>query len=108
MTALGKPDPRWSSGGPTDLSHACLGGANLIGADLSFTNPNGAHLADAHLKGADLTHSLLNGANLSGADLTDSHLKGAYLTDAHLEGVDPVMLRRALLRQGPCRTAPCS
>ncbi|MFH8642035.1 pentapeptide repeat-containing protein [Streptomyces goshikiensis] len=67
-----------------DLSGAHLEGANLINANLMFTN-----LSGAHLEGADLTEAQLGGANLSGA-----HLEGADLTLVDLSDAENVTMEQ--------------
>jgi hypothetical protein len=94
-----------------DLSHADLGGADLLGAylngaDLSGANLNEADLGGANLIGADLRRaylsktdlheSHLSGANLSAANLPEANLNMANLTKANLTEAD---LRRARLTQ---------
>ena len=56
-----------------DLSEADLNGAYLYGADLRKADLYGADLREADLYGADL-----NGATLSGADLNGATLSGDY------------------------------
>jgi uncharacterized protein YjbI with pentapeptide repeats len=91
-----------------------LSGADLMGADLSFTTLTGADLSGANfwwarffaanLKGADLSHAALINANLShtnlsGADLSEAGLMGANLKGADLSGaiLNETYLRDAIL-----------
>lgn len=60
---------------------------NLIEADLSFMNLEGADLYGANLAGADLSNSNLTNANLNQADLTLANLLSAKLVGADLRGV---------------------
>ena len=62
--------------------------ADLIGADLSYANLNGANLSCADLSRADLSYANLNGANLSCADLSRADLSGADLSCADLSRAD--------------------
>ena len=84
---------------------ANLRGADLSGADLSWTDLSGANLSWTDLRGANLRGTDLSGANLSGADLswTDlsgTDLRGADLSGANLRGVNfsGACLRGAELR----------
>jgi len=75
-----------------------LSGADLRGADLSFTTLTGADLKGANfwwarffaanLKGADLSHAALINSNLEGADLSGADLSEAEPTAAILNGAD--------------------
>lgn len=80
-----------------DLSNSQLEGATLIMAKLSGTNLsnsnleygnltdaelNGINLSEANLRGCDFTGALLRGANFQGADLRDAVFYGAVLDDA--------------------------
>jgi len=67
-----------------DLSGANLQYTNLNGAILSETNLNKANLRRSDLTGADLTGANLNKAKLTGADLTGAILSGAILKDSIL------------------------
>ena len=58
-----------------------LDGANLSGADLSFTSLRGASL-----RGADLTGSRLYGTDLRDADLAGAKLSRNALEEAHWQG----------------------
>ena len=62
-----------------------LQGADLSGANLSYTRLRGAGLSYANLQKADLSNINLGGADLSNADLRGANLKGANLKDADLE-----------------------
>ncbi len=62
-------------------SDADLRGANLIDANLSYTDLRGANLIDANLIGANLSYTDLRGANLRGANLIDANLIGAKWRD---------------------------
>ncbi len=57
--------------------------ADLIEANLSYTDPTGADLRKANLTGANLIEADLTGANLRGANL-----RGAYLIEADLRETD--------------------
>ncbi|MFL5588479.1 MAG: pentapeptide repeat-containing protein, partial [Ktedonobacteraceae bacterium] len=75
-----------------------LSGADLGGADFSYTTLSGANLsgallydADLHntyLDNADLSHANLYNANLSYADLIGANLSGDYLYNANLIAAD--------------------
>ena len=76
-----------------DLRYTNLRNANLIGADLRFANLRGANLVhadlrDANLEVADLEGVDLTGVDLSGADLRGADLRGTNLTGANLEGTN--------------------
>ncbi|MEM9006523.1 MAG: pentapeptide repeat-containing protein [Cyanobacteria bacterium P01_F01_bin.86] len=67
--------------------------ANLIGADLSFADLNGASLRNASLRyadlsGADLSSADLRFADLSGANLINTNLRFANLSGAEVLGAD--------------------
>jgi hypothetical protein len=69
----------WNKWRETAIEAVDLSDANLIGADLSYSN-----LAFVNLSGADLGHTdfdfaTLNGANMSGANLEFANLRGARL-----------------------------
>ena len=75
-----------------DKAHS-LEGANLINADLSYRQLNGANLTNANLISADLRYADLVGAdltnaNLSYADLSHADLHGAHLRKTKLFGAD--------------------
>ena len=61
-----------------DCQGCDLSGANLVGADLSYSK----------LQNADLRHANLDGANLSQSDLRHANLDGASLKNANLIAVD--------------------
>lgn len=68
---------------------ADLRGANLSGADLSYSNLGRAFLTDADLSRAQLQYAnlqgaILTGANLTGANLSHANLENARLADANL------------------------
>jgi len=63
----------------TDLQGADFQGAQMTGTDLSQCNLRGANLHQAQMAGADLSY-----ANLQGADLSDAQLAGANLNKADL------------------------
>ena len=86
-----------------DLNGAHLGGANLARADLTSAGLPSADLTDANLRGADLTGAILTDANLRGADLSFANLARANLTRAHL---DRANLTRAPRPRGPHPRAP--
>jgi len=91
----------------TDLSRACLAGADLSGtylrgADLSRTDLRGTNLSGAELRGADLSRTDLRGTDLSGACLAAADLSGADLRSASLSRAD---LRDADLRAADLRAA---
>ena len=50
-----------------------VGGASLIGADLTCADLAGASLVGADLSGVDMSGASLMGANLSRADLSDEY-----------------------------------
>jgi Family of unknown function (DUF5758)/Pentapeptide repeats (8 copies) len=62
--------------------------ADLRGANLLYTDLNGADLYGANLYGANLYGANLYGANLSGASLRCADLRGADLRDADLRYAD--------------------
>jgi hypothetical protein len=83
---LGAPTALCNGTGPNDANCRWLNGrwpAEPIGpgANLSYADLKGTHLASADLKGANLM-----GADLQGADLTNANLVNANLTDANLKG----------------------
>ena len=101
---LGKTGPQinWSGCGKagTDLRHADLNvawliGADLSGADLRNADLSGAKLGSANLSQADLRGALMIGADLQGSDLSGADLRGVVLRGAVLLGAD---LRGADLR----------
>lgn len=67
---------------------AQLSGANLVRADVSFTNLTGANLSGGELSGAMFVASNLSGVDLSGADLVHADLREANLTGASLSGAN--------------------
>ena len=66
----------------SNLSHANLSDADLIGVNLSGTNLSHAKLIRANLSHANLSGANLSHANLSGANLSHANLSGAKLTKA--------------------------
>jgi Pentapeptide repeats (8 copies) len=75
----------------TNLTETRLGNANLQNAQLKMANLTGTILNEANLRGADLTlakmkHTNLISADLSGADLTDADMSGAEMKNANLSG----------------------
>ncbi len=78
---------KWFYSGGKTGRRLNLGGADLIGVDLSKTNLreaafSGANLSEANLREADLTGAHLSGTKLDGANLQKALLIGAYPTDA--------------------------
>ena len=73
---------------PVDLSGAVLRDAQLINADLTCANLEGADLTGANLSHAQLGQADLRGAILSGADLTGALLNLSQLSKAELEPID--------------------
>jgi uncharacterized protein YjbI with pentapeptide repeats len=76
-----------------DLTYAILMGTHLQRSDLQYSVLNsadlrGADLADANLRRCDLASSNLSGANLRGANLTEAELMSANLYFANLVDVD--------------------
>ena len=65
-----------------------LSGADLGGADLSFTNLFNANLVGADLSGADLSAAYLIGANLCNTDLSGADFSAATLIDVNLSYAD--------------------
>ena len=87
-----------------DLIQAKLGGAYLVGVDLSDANLQGAFLgraklSESNLSGANLGETDLTEADLSQTDLTGANLKSATLTNVVLAGANlsNADLRRAKL-----------
>jgi len=72
----------------SDLSGACLSGANLRDACLSWANLRDACLSWANLRGANLRGANLYGANLYGANLRGANLSGADLSGTCLSGAN--------------------
>jgi len=77
--------------------------ANLVGANLSYSN-----LYGACLEGANLENANLYGANLVGANLSYSNLTGANLKWANLEGANLIgtILEKKVEKQpeaSPCK-----
>jgi len=77
----------------SDLSYACLIGANLRDAGLNGTDLRRANLSRANLRDADLSDTDLRDAGFSGADLRYADLRyadlsGANLHDANLYSAD--------------------
>nr|WP_228037863.1 pentapeptide repeat-containing protein [Nodosilinea sp. LEGE 06152] len=66
------------------LSHADLGEANLMFADLSGTVLNGANMSKADLTGADLSRADLSNADLRNANIGNSSLAGCLLFSTNL------------------------
>src|SRR6266446_260181 len=71
-----------------DLSGARLWGANLSGAEFSFSELEEANLSRARLKGALLIKANLSRAKLSQADLSGANLTQAYLEETDLSGAN--------------------
>jgi len=61
-------------------------GADLIRANLGWTNLSGANLSGADLSGANLIRADLGWTNLSGADLSGADLSGANPSKANFSG----------------------
>ncbi|HCU93989.1 MAG TPA: pentapeptide repeat-containing protein [Actinobacteria bacterium] len=72
--------------GGANLSFTRLAGANLTGANLAGAKLTGTHLADANLSSGKLTMASLTDTDLTGADLSRANLAGAVLVGANLNG----------------------
>ena len=72
----------------TYLRSADLRGANLSNADLRGANLRGADLGNADLSGANLSNANLSNADLSGADLRGVNLRGVNLYNANLSNAN--------------------
>ena len=70
---------------PTDLGGALLVGADLSKADFQWANLSGAILAWGNLDGADLSHADLSKSKLNQASLERTNLRRAVLDGASLE-----------------------
>jgi hypothetical protein len=84
LSVIGRRDPKYD-GNPVDLSFACLGSANLMGA----------HLENANLRWSDLSNGRLDNAKLQRANLFEASLNGTLLLGADLRGV---VARQATMR----------
>jgi uncharacterized protein YjbI with pentapeptide repeats len=82
-----------------NLSWTYLTGANLIEANLTGANLIKVHLAGAHLEMATMTRAYLNGADLRGANMSLAGLSGADLRGAN-------MSLAGLRRVNPDNTTP--
>lgn len=69
----------------TNLSYADLKDADLRYASLDYISLNGADLTNANLRGASLIHTDLESANLTGAFLSDANLALANLRHTNLK-----------------------
>jgi uncharacterized protein YjbI with pentapeptide repeats len=86
-----------------DLSHQCVKGGDLTGANfdnvdahymcMSLANFTNVTFRNADLTGANLGHSNLTGADLTGAKLDITSLKGADLS--HAKGLTQAQLDEA-------------
>ncbi|MEM9274385.1 MAG: pentapeptide repeat-containing protein [Cyanobacteria bacterium P01_F01_bin.143] len=75
------------------FAHEYLSGAQLDGANLSYSNLTGtilsrADLSSTNLRNANLTYANLSSTNLTGADLTYADLSGANLSGANLRNAN--------------------
>jgi uncharacterized protein YjbI with pentapeptide repeats len=89
------------------LTSARLGGGDLSGANLRWTNPASvfaghAKLAGAHFRSSDLTSADVGSADLRGASFTEAKLAGAFMPGADLTGAH---LQRAEVTS-PCLRIP--
>lgn len=84
----------------TDLSYSDLTHANLHGAELHATNLVETNLEASQLIWADLSHSQMQGANLAQANLIGSIMTESNLEDANLENatLNGAILNNANLR----------
>ena len=74
----------WFGGGASD---AGLGGANLMGADLSGSILCSVSLRNANLCGANLSDSLFLGVDLTGAELSRASLEHAVWIGCRTDGI---------------------
>jgi hypothetical protein len=71
-----------------DLTHAQLGGRQLVKASLDQVNLSGADLINANLRSAGLKGACLSGASLGYANLSNTNLIGADLSYALLSAAN--------------------
>jgi uncharacterized protein YjbI with pentapeptide repeats len=72
----------------SNLGNARLKAADLYSADLSDANLGEADLSSTDMRKARLVDTDLPGANLAGADLREAVLKNAYMPRANLDGAN--------------------